>query len=176
MTDLLPTAEEYRYYAQLMTNAHYAMAESAKQRNWWLGVPVTIASTIVGTSIFATFSSNSQSSALQIVTGLLSLAAAVLSALHTFFNWPEIAAQHKAAAADFETARHRLDMFIVKQRLTPPPPDEAINELTDVGKWFDDISKRAPTIPDDVYNKVKTRFDHRFATAQASNFESPSTP
>src|SRR2546425_13074944 len=98
--NLLRKAEEYRFYAQKISNAHYAMAESAKARHNKLGIPVTVATTVVGTTIFATLTSPTQSLWLQILAGLLSLAAAVLAALQTFFNYSEVAVQHKSAAVD----------------------------------------------------------------------------
>ena len=111
--DLFRTAEDYRHYAQKKSNAHYRMSERAAASGRRFGIPVTVAATIVGTSIFATLSSPQQSLILQIGTGLLSLGAAVLSALHTFFNFSEVAAQHKGAAAEYEGVRHELDAFLL---------------------------------------------------------------
>src|SRR5215510_8176325 len=98
MNALLRTAEDYRHYAQKKSNAHYRMAERATISGKRLGIPVTVATAIVGTSIFATLSSPQQNLVRQIGTGLLSLAAAVLSALHTFFNFAKVSIQ---------LARHR---------------------------------------------------------------------
>ena len=80
-SDLLRKAEEYQFYAQKISNAHYAMAKVAKARHNKLGVPVTVATALVGTAIFASLSLPTQSLWVQIPAGLLSLGAAVLAAL-----------------------------------------------------------------------------------------------
>ena len=56
MNEIQTTAESYRHYAQKKSNAHYRMCERAKTLKNRLGVPVTVATAIVGTAIFATLS------------------------------------------------------------------------------------------------------------------------
>ena len=157
--DLLRTAEDYRHYAQKKSNAHYRMSEKAAASGRRFGIPVTVATTIVGTSIFATISSPQQSLVLQIGTGLLSLGAAVFSALHTFFNFAEIAAQHKGAAAEYEGVRHELDAFLLGtyELDTPENLRAAVQQLREISQHLDEIAKRAPTIPDHVYDSAQTR-------------------
>ena len=163
MNDLLQTAEDYRFYAQKKSNAHYRMAESAAASGRRFGIPVTIATTIVGTSIFATFSSPHQNVILVITTGLLSLGAAVLSALQTFFNFSETAAQHKAAAAAYEEVRHELDAFLLDNAECESIEHKktAIEELRKISLHLDEIAKRVPTTPDKVYDSVQTRVSTR---------------
>jgi hypothetical protein len=162
MSDLIRTAEDYRHYAQKKSNAHYRMSEDARASGRRMGIPVTVATTLVGTSIFATLSSPDQNYALRIGTGLLSLAAAVLSALHTLFNFAETVTQHRAAAADYEVVRHDLDAFILAlaSRLTEEGAEQAgvdIKALREISTRLDDVAKRAPTVPDRIYDTVQTR-------------------
>jgi hypothetical protein len=134
------------------------MAERATLSGKRLGIPVTVATTIVGTSIFATLSSPPQNLVLQIGAGLLSLTAAVLSALHTFFNFAEVSVQHKAAA-DYEAVRHEIDAFLLRtaQMTTADQTEVAVQGLRDISQQLDEIAKRAPTIPDHVYDAAQTR-------------------
>lgn len=159
MDDLLRAAEDYRHYAQKKSNAHYRMAESAAAAGRRLGIPVTVATTVVGTSIFATLSSPQHSLLLQIITGLLSLGAAVFSALHTFFNFADVAAQHKASAAEYEAVRHELDAFLLRtaQMKDPSQIERAVQCLREISEHLDEIAKHALTIPDRVYDSVQTR-------------------
>jgi hypothetical protein len=160
LTDLLRTAEDYRHYAQKKSNAHYRMAEKANASGKKFGIPVTVATSIVGTSIFATLSSSQHNLVLQISTGLLSLGAAVLSALHTFFNFSEVATQHKAAAAAYESVRHELDAFILDRVVVLRDQDDmlpAVQQLRKISQHLDDIAKTAPTISDQVYDTSQTR-------------------
>jgi len=132
-------------------------------KNIRLGVPVTVFSAVVGTAIFATKNTPHRDAQVQLLAGLLSLAAAVLSALHTFFNFADVAAQHKSAAAEYESVRHDLDAFILELGMpgNAPPIAAALGKLREIGKQLDDIAKRAPTIPDKIYNSTQTRVAER---------------
>ncbi|MEX5718464.1 SLATT domain-containing protein [Geodermatophilus maliterrae] len=84
--DILLQAIVYYVLAINKDNAHFAMAERLQARHKAFGVPATITSVIVSTAIFTTLQ---EEAALgwKISTGLLSLVAAVLTALQTFFNY-----------------------------------------------------------------------------------------
>ncbi|HEY5707072.1 MAG TPA: DUF4231 domain-containing protein [Terrimicrobiaceae bacterium] len=160
---MLATAEDYRHYAQKKSNAHYHMSERAKARHNSLGIPVTVSTAIVGTAIFATLNSPTQSFWIQVGAGLLSLTAAVLAALQTFFNFSDVAAQHKDAAASYEAVRHQLDWFLLSysswgEASTLEVP---LKQLRDTAAQLDEIAKKAPSIPDSVYDAVQTRVAER---------------
>jgi len=152
--DLLKKAKDYRWYAQKASNSHYDMAERAEIRHKRLGIPVTVLTAIVGTAIFATLSSPTRSLWMQIATGLLSLTATVLAALHTFLNYSEEPAQHKSAAVKFEAVQHRSDIFILKIAAGDLQRDAALKEFEEIGQTLHDISAQAPTVPDSVYDSA----------------------
>lgn len=154
---MMATALDYRQYAQKKCNAHYQMSEAAKSKHTKLGVPVTVATAVVGTAIFATLNSPTQIIWIQIGAGLLSLAAAVLSALQTFFNFSDAAAQHKDAAANYEDIRHLLDWFILSydQAKDQKNLDEPLKTLREIATKMNDAAKKAPSIPDNVYDAIK---------------------
>ena len=156
---MMVTAEDYRHYAQKKSNAHYRMSETAKARHNQLGIPVTVATTVVGTAIFATINSPTQSIWIQVAAGLLSLAAAVLAALQTFFNFSDVASQHKDAAASYEATRHQLDWFILSNARFQAESnlDEPLKALREIAAGLDEVAKKAPSIPDSVYDAVQTR-------------------
>ena len=161
--DMILAAEDYRHYAQKKSNAHYQMSERAKTRHNALGIPVTVATAVVGTTIFATLNLPSQSFWIQVAAGLLSLAAAVISALQTFFNFADIASRHKDAAVGYESVRHQLDLFILtygpwKDTVTLEQP---LVDLRAIAQLLDDIAKTAPSVPDAVYDAIKTRVADR---------------
>jgi hypothetical protein len=157
--NMMATAEDYRHYVQKKSNAHYRMSETAKSRHNQLGIPVTVATTIVGTAIFATIDSPTQNIWIQVGAGLLSLCAAVLAALQTFFNFSEVASQHKDAAASYEESRHQLDWFILSHARFQDEPnlDEPLKALRAIAAKMDEVAKKAPSIPDSVYDSVQTR-------------------
>jgi hypothetical protein len=135
------------------------MSEAAKSRHNQLGVPVTIVTAVVGTSIFATLNAPGQYFWIRIAAGLLSLGAAVLAALQTFFNYSEVVAQHKKSAADYESVRHELDRFLLYYGggEGESQGEKAIEALKAIADRMDEIAQVSPSIPDSVYNVVRTR-------------------
>jgi len=80
MDDILARAHEYQSIYAISARGHHLAASEAEKWNTYLGVPVTVASTIVGTSIFATIH-ESPEMGWRIAAGLLALLAALLSSL-----------------------------------------------------------------------------------------------
>jgi hypothetical protein len=156
---MIKMAEDYRHYAQKKSNAHYKMCELASGKHSRLGVPAVIASTLVGTAIFATLNSPQQSLWLQIIAGLLSLLAAVLVALQTFFNYSDVASKHRDAAASYEAIRHKLDWFILAHASLVDATDleKPLAMLLEISASMDDVRRVAPSIPDSVYDAAQTR-------------------
>ncbi|WP_065877034.1 MULTISPECIES: SLATT domain-containing protein [unclassified Pseudomonas] len=161
--NMCSTAEDYRHYAQKKSNAHYRMSEKAKAKHNTLGIPVAVSTTVVGTTIFTTLNSTSQNLYVQIAIGLLSLSAAVLAALQTFFNFGDIATQHKQAAASYEAVRHKLDIFLLSHGALHEDLslDAPLKELRVIAAELDEIAKKAPSVPDSVYDSAKTRVAER---------------
>lgn len=155
LEDLLNTAGDYLYYAQKKTNAHYAMCEKAKRSNIRLGIPTTVATAVVGTTIFATISSPDQNVWVQVGAGLLSMLATVFSALQTFLRYSEIAAQHKDAATSFEAIRHDLVYFrLYYGARGQSAQEQAFERFREIQEEVAALAKRAPSIPDKVYDAV----------------------
>lgn len=156
-------AEDYRHYAQKKSNAHFQMSERAKSKHTYLGVPVTVTTAVVGTAIFATLNSPDQTFGIQVAAGLLSLCAAVLAALQTFFNFGDIAFQHKEAAANYESVRHELDTFLLSYSSWGDASslEIPIKELREISTRLDEIARKAPSIPDRVYDAAQTRVAER---------------
>ena len=84
MNELPERLDYYRKRVHRKVRAHYLAGKHHAGLNAWLGVPVVVTSTIVGTTIFATLSKE-PAVEWRIVTGLLAVSAAVLAALQTFF-------------------------------------------------------------------------------------------
>src|SRR5438046_2990635 len=89
-------AEWYKRVAATQ-RGHYLAALRLGRMHYVLGVPVIVLTTLVGTSVFASLSTQPDPR-LQITTGIASVVAAVLAALQTFLGlsdraesigWPE---------------------------------------------------------------------------------------
>jgi hypothetical protein len=158
LPSILEKAESYRKYASIKCHAHYSLAQDAGKRQLQLGIPVTILTTIVGTSIFATINSTDQVIWLRIGTGLLSITAAVLAALQTLFNYSAIATNHQRAAVEFAEIWHKFDRFILRYQISETNDiAPALDDLEKISKKMDAVDRRSPTVPDRVYDALKAR-------------------
>lgn len=108
--------------------------DSAGWRHFWgalLGIPTTMLTTIVGTAVFASWQQNatpSQTTAL--VVAILSMSAAILTGLQTFFRFSERAARHQTDANRAHSICADIDLL-----LACPPKQE---ELRDIMKGVKD--------------------------------------
>jgi hypothetical protein len=79
--DVIEVANGYRKSATLRALAHNIVAEKYERRNKYLGVPAAGIAAVVGSSIFASLSSNDKNIYLMVATGGLSILACILSAM-----------------------------------------------------------------------------------------------
>lgn len=152
----LEKAEQFQNFSIKKCNAHYKAAENNKRRNLQLGIPVTVLTATVATSVFGTLSQNEKIVWLIFLTGVLAVLASVLSALQTFLKFPETAREHHSAAVAYEGIRRKLDIFLLKYA-NDTDGSGGISELNNISLELDHIAKTAPTLPDAVYDSVKWR-------------------
>jgi hypothetical protein len=88
MADVAEKVSYYKTRAHRKARSHYLAAKYCQRRHTLLGVPVVAGTSIVGTSIFATLTEEPWI-VWKIATGVISIAAAVLAALQTFFGFAE---------------------------------------------------------------------------------------
>jgi Protein of unknown function (DUF4231) len=103
-------AENCFRYSAVMSNAHYDMAEIYRRRHRKFGVIVVIVTAVVGTAVFASLG-KSPDIRIQFCTGLLSIGAAVLSALQTFLGFSELQTQHKRAGDSYSISRRDFELL-----------------------------------------------------------------
>jgi predicted methyltransferase len=159
MDDIIEKAHQYFRTYSIVGRAHYIAWETAARKNKWLGIPVVITTTIVGTAIFGTLQ-ESPGVAWKIVAGLLSLSAAVLSTLQTTLKYSEIAEKHKTAGAKYAAMRRGLDIFILKHRGESKEKRQvALQEFEEIATKFAELAEESPSIPDKVYDRAAHEFD-----------------
>ena len=156
--DVLDTAAAYRQLAINKDNSHYAMAERFERRNKILGVPVVVTTAVVSTAIFGSLET-APSVGWKLATGLISVAAAVLAALQTFFNYTDLAQQHKTSARDYSRVRWQLELFQLRQNSAGVTRNEALHDLNGFAQRLDELEAHEPTISDRVYGKTKRRYE-----------------
>ena len=158
MKKIIEKAREYQRNYRIIGRAHYIAWEEAVTRNKWLGIPVVITTAAVGTAIFGTIQDN-MGIELKIATGLLSLTAAVLSALQTTLKYSELAEKHKMAGARYAGMRRRLEMFILKYEDEPRKQQEAMKALEEIALLFADLAEESPSLPDKIYDRALHEYE-----------------
>ena len=158
--NILQTAWAYRQIAVNKDNAHYSMALRFERRHKALGVPVVVMSALVSTAIFGSLQQNA-AIGWKIATGLLSLAAATLAALQTFFNYADVAQKHRASARAWSSIRRRLEYFVLRYQLAGL--DEfrttALDELESISTVMSEAEAGEPPILEKVYEKIKQKYN-----------------
>ena len=141
--------------------AHYESARRLQRRHLMLGVPAIMLSTIVGASVFATLSKQTDQQVfdvlglftigaphLRLVLGFLSVTAAVLTGLQTFLKLSELAEKHRLAGARFANLKHRIEMLAS----FPPPTDaETKATLENIEAAWSKLREDSPTLPAPVW-------------------------
>jgi hypothetical protein len=141
--------KDWRQRTAAASEAHYKLASGLRRKNLWLGVPVVMFSTIVGTSLFATLADDPNAvihPAFKIAIGLISVAAAILAALQTFLRFGERAEKHVVAADWYAAVRRDIDQLLAlspKERGTPKSCfDRLRKQMSKVGQHSPEIGDR----------------------------------
>jgi hypothetical protein len=147
----MPTSEqvldEWYQRVSVTQRAHYLSANHFGGRKYWLGIPAVVLTTIVGTSIFATLKDGPEPW-LQILVGLASVAAAVLTSLQTFLGYAERAEKHRLAGAKYGALGRELETLRAVS-------DGASKEQTDrVRERLDVLAIETPNNPQSIYIKA----------------------
>lgn len=127
--------------AQAYSSAHRAEAVALRKQHNYLGAPSVALSAIVGTSIFAAIQDAAQSPPLKWLLAMLSMSAAALAALITFYNFAERSANHRIASEEYEDTARRLQ--ILTTSITSMAPTDWRNILDGYSQRLEAIGRRA---------------------------------
>lgn len=126
--------------------AHYGSAEHFGQRKFALGIPAVILSALVGTTVFATLQKQPELW-LQIIVGLASVAAALLTSLQTFLGYSERAEKHRIAGAKYGALGRELEVLRALDTID-------ISVINDLKKRLDELAQESPNNPKNIYYKA----------------------
>ncbi len=133
---------------------HDLAARRYESRRSGLGVPTIVMSAVVGTSVFASLGSQAATWA-QVSVGLLSVAAAVLSALQTFFDYPARAERHRLAGAKYKAIVRELEEVLAV-------PDSLMARdsawLDALRQRFDALEEETPVVASRIFDEVERRY------------------
>jgi hypothetical protein len=152
--------KDWRQRSAAASEAHYKLASGLRRKNLWLGVPVVIFSSCVGTSLFASLADPEAGipPAFKITIGSISVAAAILAALQTFLRFGERAEKHVVAADWYAAVRRDMDQLLAlsaKDRGTPKACFDRIR------KQMSKVGQHSPEIGDRLWKVMATRYHVR---------------
>lgn len=126
--------------------AHYESAKLLERMNYWLGVPLILLSTFVGTSIFSSLGKSVNPST-QILIGLTSIMSATLAGLQTFLRLSERAESHRKAGAEYGSLRREI------QEKLASCSQISTENTTLIREKIDRLAKESPHIPNIIWRK-----------------------
>lgn len=147
MSTLQDVLTDWYQRVAVTQRAHYRSADHFSRKSYWLGIPVIVLSTLVGTSVFATLQKQ-PGPGLQIAVGLASVLAAVLASLQTFLGYSARAERHRVAGAKYGGLGRELEALRASDR---PVSDAAMAELR---KRLDALALESPNNPIWIYRKA----------------------
>jgi hypothetical protein len=130
--------------------SHYDMADLLSARDRQFGWLVTALSALVGTAVFASLNVSTVSPVLRIVIGLVSVAAAVSSALQTFLKYAQRAEKHRAAGARYGAVRRRLEAVFAGD-----PDARDGHYLSSIREELDRLAADSPSVPPNVFYRTQ---------------------
>ena len=139
--------------------ANFIAAESDSRRNRKIGIPSVVASAVVATAVFASLS-ESINFWIKIITGLIAIVSAILTALQTFLAYGDRAEKHLAAAIRFAKVRRDLDVLILQ--CSAPAVfnrNEALEALKTIGEELSLAEKDTPPLSRAEYAAGAKGFD-----------------
>jgi hypothetical protein len=151
---IVALAKSYQIYVNIRDNAHYQMALRLRRQERLLGIPVIILTTVVGTAIFASLQ-NQTAVGWKIATGLLSVLAATLAALQTFFGFSGEAGKHESVSVGYAQLRRRFDSFILSCSGERAEKAAAIADWQVILKEMDRLEEKSPRIINSVWEKSR---------------------
>jgi hypothetical protein len=146
MSTLQDVLTDWYQRVAVTQRAHYLSADHFSRKSYWLGIPVIVLSTLVGTSVFATLQKQ-PGPELQIAVGLASVLAAVLASLQTFLGYSARAERHRVAGAKYGGLGRELEVLRTADRTVS---DDTIAELR---KRLDALALESPNNPIWIYRK-----------------------
>jgi hypothetical protein len=131
--------------------AHIKSIGHFERLNLWLGIPVVLLTTLVGTSVFATLQQDASVS-IKIAAGVASVLAAILSGLQTFLRYAEQAERHRGCGPKYGALRKEIEQKLA----LPPRNEEQMEQYVDsVRIRWEKLSEDSPPVPQWIWDRVE---------------------
>jgi len=144
--------QEWRSRVYAAQAAYYEMAERLRRRNYFLGIPVVIVASMVGTAVFADWDKDST---YKWWVGSVSIIAAVLSSLQTFLKFGENATLHGSAADWFSAIRRDIEEVLALPADVRGNPKQKLDAIR---QEINRAAQKSPELSERLWRTVALRF------------------
>ena len=146
--------KNWRFRSDRVQHAYYIAGRRYEKFHKYLGFIAVLLMTTVGTVAFYKISNTTETHAIfgdstEIITGGISVLAAVLTALQTFYKFAELGEKHRVAGARFAHLKHKLELLEAAYQ-----NQELAKELSSIESEWAKLREDSPHIPDSIWNKV----------------------
>lgn len=142
MEEVEALLEKWVVKAKRFRDAHYYASARYRRLHYLLGMPSIVLSASLGTAVFATLEKEISVEA-RVGVGIVTIAAAAFSAVHTFLRHAERAEAHRQAYVGFESVVRTMEASLAF-KLTPTDLQRAVEKIR---KNLDDLNQ-APELAD----------------------------
>ena len=151
------------WYKEVSLNqdSHSQAAKLYNRLHYWLGVPVVIFSTVVGTAAFASLHQQANDE-VRMGAGIVSVVSAILASLQTFFGFGERAEKHRALGVGYEKARKEINEI---QKLPIHLRGNVKERLDRLRQTMDALGDGSPDVPAYVHRRARAKKPRHETTA-----------
>lgn len=131
---------------------HELASRTYAKGQYALGIPALIVSTIVGTSVFSALASKVVPA---LWVGLLSIAAAVLTAVQTFMDFGGRSDKHRVVAVKYKAVIRSLEYLQVRLSRKETITDD---EVSGIRTHPDNLEESAPVVMPKIYDIIEQQY------------------
>ena len=135
----------------LNQDRHTSAAQFYNRLHYFLGVPVVVFSSVVGTAAFASLHREANDE-LRLVAGIISVVSAILASLQTFLGFGERSEKHRSLGVGYEKVRKEIEEI---QRLPIHLRGSVKVQLDSLRQKMDALGDGSPDVPNYVHRQAK---------------------
>ncbi len=140
--------QDWRKRVYAAQTAYYDVAERYRRRNYLLGIPVIVVSSVVGAAVLSDEGNKS-------LIGSVSILGALLASLQTFLKFGENATLHGAAGDWFAAIRRDIDEVLA---LPPEMRGKPKSCLDAIRKEMNKAGQKSPELSERLWRRVARHF------------------
>lgn len=141
--------QEWHKRVYAAQTAYYDEAERFRRRNYQLGIPVVILSSLVGTAVFSADNLN------KLLVGSVSILAAVMASLQTFLKFGENATLHGSAADWFSAIRRDIEEVLALPTHLRGKPKVCLDSIR---QEMNRAGQKSPELSEHLWRRVARKF------------------